>query len=496
MTTGHVSLWHPWNDRTGRNHTVGLWQDQQIVTSTKVFKPQGIEDFIEIVGRNRLYVLCRDVLDSQDIPENEGLLRHKKTEPYASRTGNVVALRMKSKYNGYFIPSRVWASRDVKPEPTKELGGILDDIYRVTGFEAITPASLSEKILRSTLPEKLAISRPSDMLRRFLLENSIGGRIDQAEGIEFYPNLWQYDLSKAYLSFAQRVPTPFEAPMRLYYGDKPVDFSFFDYPLCFVECTFSVHDTESGIHPVQINENGVMRKPRENDIFTRGMFTFEIDDCLNAGYTLESVSHGYAWNDYSSFLSQWSDILINLLDRYKGENFAYLFKQMMVALPGRFLRSPETFRLMHEEDHEMQAGDIGICYSQMRSERVQSPWFLRPEYELQSAQLTTIGMYIIARCRQALYHDQLEEWEHGNTLIASYIDSNTYRNRSTRGDDVLGFKPGQWKEKEIGAAIVSGNMIIPENIEDMRAPSYSGENARKELYKRMRQHIKGKERTA
>ena len=465
--TGHVSLWHPWQDKPGRYHPLRLYNTLGPFES--------VESLIETVASNQYYTFVSDVMDSEEISFSESLLTHEKTTPYISKTGSVVALKLgHGKKSGYLIPGSIWGEKHT-------LGGKLlknvHALFTLFGYEALTPASLSEKVLRATLPDYAGISRPSDMLRRTLLAHSYGGRIDRKELREFYPVVYEYDMNKAYLHMSRLVPSPFSAPIGFYHGNNTRNrFRWHDFAASFTHCNLTVHGT--GIHPIQIKDaNGDMDSPVEGENIDRWLWDRELRDCLEKGYTLEHVYEGYGWYEMSTFLQEWSDILWEKYTEVRDEPIAEIIKTMMVGLPGRFLKSPESYTLIHERDVQKDDMPIILKYWQ-EGKQITTPWFIRAEYNLQSAQLTPIGSYIVMACRQALYKAQLEEHRKGNQLIRSYIDCYSVVLPTTQPDSI-GIERGQWKEKIVENVYVEENRMIPANITEMKAPGVTGKERQK-----------------
>ena len=474
MREGHVSIWHPWLDKPGQRHTPVLWNRENYSGN--------IERTIEHVATFQEYVFCNDILDPLEIP-TELIQATAPRNRYLSRTGKVVALRVASKRkSGFFIPASVWCH---KKEPDGELIRRVNRIFEIFGYEAISPSSLSEKILRSTLPEKTCISRPSHMLRSVFMEHGRSGRIDQVKEPRYFERLRQLDENKSYLFHSEIVPSPFRAPVYVFYGERGYqDGRYNSYVTAYIHCKLSAH--VSGISPIQVKgQDGTWYSPEENETIDTWLWREELDDCLEAGYTLEHVEEFYGWKSFSTFMQQWANILYEKYEQEEDEKVQDIIKQMMVGLPGRFLKSPESYLLVHRDEY--QRGDIPILANWKEGGEITTPWFLRAEFDLQSVQLTPVGDYIKMKARQELYHKMKEEEKHGHEVINSYIDcytvnehydihaSRIHNQRNKNAYRNIGKKPGQWKEKVYKALWVIDNQIIPENIQQMRAPGFTGE---------------------
>ncbi len=315
------------------------------------------------------------------------------------------------------------------------------------------------------------------MLRRALLAHSYGGRIDRKELREFYPVVYEYDMNKAYLHMSRLVPSPFSAPIGFYHGNNTRDRNRWrDFAASFLHVVLVVHG--NGIHPIQVKDDlGDMQTPEEGEVIDRWLWSRELEDCLEKGYTLLHIYEGYGWYEMSTFMQEWSDILWEKYTEYKDSPIAEIIKTMMVGLPGRFLKSPESYILIHERDVQKNDMPIILKYWQEGKE-ITTPWFIRAEYDLQSAQLTPIGSYTVMACRQALYRAQLEEVRKGNKLIRSYIDCYSVV-APTKQPENIGVERGDWKEKVYENIYVEENRMIPADFTQMKAPGYTGKERRK-----------------
>lgn len=448
------SLWHPWKDTPGRSHALAIWQRGEIETATQLLQTPDVESIIQVVGGRRLYVLCGDILDTNEFPQSDELLLDPRTDPYTCETGSVVALRCKhNKTSGYFIPSYVWGAKDY---PTYELIQQIESLYALTGYEALTPSSLSEKILKSTLPDGLWIRRPDASVRKILLDNHIGGRIDKAEIPIRLPNVWEYDKNKAYLSYSLSVPSPFISPV-VFNGN----YLWYDMPAAFIEVTMTVHG--GGLHPIQIKDNGLMREPIEGECFTGWMWSDEVIDCVDHGYTLDTVHRGFAWPKMSNFMEAWANQLWDWNEKYHHP----MLKKMMVGLPGRFLRKPYNWTLIPRQ----KAGNGDIEVIPDWSKQIEPvKWCLHKEDDLQSAALTPIGSWIVKCGRRALVKAMREQIMRDGQILRSYIDCFDMPH-PIKTPAMLGTGLGMWKEKLYGESIIKDNQLIPlDDLENAKMP--------------------------
>lgn len=479
-TGGNTALWHPWREHPGIRHLPVFWHDGSIMRNESILaRPKGALDAIEFVGRNQLYVLCNDVLDEKEFSYSVNLVTHDKSEPYLSKHGRVVALRIHpTRKSGFFIPARTWASLP----PARELCDLMSYCFKLFNLEAISPPSLSERALRVTLPDKLFIHRPPSDLRSVLLNHNGGGRIDEAEiWGEFFMEVFEYDLNKAYLYFSRLVPSPFVHAWLHY---KPSADILDRHPTGFWHVSMIAHG--SGIHPIYLGiQEGKKHKPREGEEFDAWLWTGTIKDCLEKGYTLLQIHRGYAWPEMSDFLSAWSDWLWDIYSQENDELVKGVLKSMMVGLPGRFLKEPMCYTLVRRGQEKLRKGDVPIAFNWIdKKGPFLSDWYVRPEFNRESTALTPIGAFIIEECRRAMYHRMRDEYARGNRVIRSYIDCYAVTDPSTFH---VGNGRGEYKERIFENVFVESNRFIgipsDSDLPEMRAPGLEGE-ARLALWRR------------
>lgn len=416
-----VSLWHPWTDRPvykdesmkDKRHKLALWSD---------FDFTNVDETIAFIGGNNYYAVVNDILDGLEVAP--GLLRDKRSTAYLSRTGGAVAMEVRAgRKHGFLIPGGNWGEIG---HPTSAVLERMQYVFQTFGYEALTTASLSEKILRSTLPDRSYISRPSAMLRRSLLEHGKGGRIDKKELSQFYPQVYENDMNKAYLYCSQNVPDPKYAPIR-FCGDSDV---WQDYPASWLEVEMTCHST-GGIQPIQIKDkiSGELREPFNGEHFSTWCWGGELEDCTSHGYSLTRTIEGYCFPFMSSFMQQWGDILWNVYSGEDREDIRTIIKSMMVGLPGRFLKQPEKYTLVHES--ERQKGDERLVARWDKGSSPMSEWLMRMEEDIESTALTPVGSYIVTECRRKLYRDAKNEEQQGNSILRVYIDSITTSGSAT-----------------------------------------------------------------
>lgn len=465
----HSSLWHPWQDKTGIRHVPCFHREEaifSIASSDPMFHVEHLEKLLSVVSQNQLFVLCHDILNEHEFFYAHELIGHPMATPYLSRKGNIAALRIANKRkSGFLVPEKTWNPNDI-PLDYSRLVENITLIFKLFGFESVTPASLSEKVLRATLPTPVRITRPNCWLRRDILENHVGGRIDCATPA-LYRKVRQFDKNKAYLFHSRYVPSPFETPIILV---SPGIERAMGYAAGFWQC--DVMARHATICPIQIEG----RAPREGERFTCWLWSGEIQDCLECGYDVH-IRRGYGWSAMSDFMCPWSDILWQKYEQTKtfgDEHLLDIIKRMMVGVPGRFLRLPERYVLVPLS--QIQEGDIPLLmHWRNDDERKFTDYAIRPEEDQESTALTPQGSYIVAEMRRELFHRMREEEQHGRTIVRSYIDSYCVVDTDTANKSYrnIGSGLGQWKEEETWEdAYVEENRIVGRrrgNL-DMKAP--------------------------
>lgn len=467
-----VARWHPWPTKKGLRHTLSLWKNHSIwsddATSVEI---ESAEHGIEVVSRSQLYTFCNDPMDWSEFMWSDDLLLSPQSDVYVQKQGKVVAVRVKTgRYCGFFIPARSWGFA----VPNFEMIDIIRAVFEQFQIEAITPSSLSEKVLRWTLGEKISIFRPSVRLRDVLLTHNGGSRIDLAEEERFYKRAYKYDRHKAFLSFAYAVPDPHFPPK---YHVRPGESWLYDYATPgFWKVTMVAHGC--GIHPIFLPGEGRKRYPREGEQFTRWLWRDEILACEQKGYTLLFIHEGYRWTRTSDFLQPWADLLWDKFQLAKSGEEERIIKSMMVGFFGRCLREPTNHFLVPMG--EQKQGDTPILHTWVEhldnwqggieGKKFFTNWYLRAEYNEESTALTPIGAWVIAQCRLEMFRLAAIEEARGNKLISSYIDSCVFERRASALS--LGPLPGQYSEEIFQNVWAIRNALIPDDEKKMRAPGY------------------------
>jgi hypothetical protein len=470
----HSTPWHPWRDKPGSRHIPTYFKHGEIWSpycdTSPLFLTPDLQHLTSTVCQNGLFLLVHDILNEEEFPYANELIG--KGTPYFTKAGNVTSMSLKQgRKTGVLVPARTW---QWDMEPNRQITSAIQTVWRLFGYEASTPSSLSEKVLRATLPDYVGIYRPSIALRRDVLANSEGGRIDKAIPA-YYKEVKEYDKNKAYLFHSRYVPSPYLSPV--FCGKSSLD-RIMAYPVGFWHMALVAND--NAISPIQLDGNS----PVAGEVFEKWLWTGEIVDCLEAGYQFLSCSGGYGFREMSNFMEEWSDILWAKYEEARAKEdpcILNIIKAMMVGLPGRFLRKPESFTLIPFSEIKDKKTDTPLMLHS-QGKRF-SDWAIRSAYDKESTALSYIGSYIVSEMRRELYHRMKEETEHGYLVIGSYIDSYRlgYSFGNTSYQDMATFRQvgtglGQWKLKRvIRDAWAEENRIVGLNaqgIAEVTAPGY------------------------
>jgi hypothetical protein len=470
-TEYHVSLWHPWLDTPGVPKVPVYWQAGGAVHSPlgKIYSVSNLEQVFSTIGRNELFCLCDDLLSVEEFPFANDLIGDKRAKPFLSRSGCAALKITSGRKIGYFIPASTWCWRE--DELNKQLLENLNWVFRKVGFQATTPPSLSEKVLRSTLPTPVGISRPSVMLRHAVLANHRGGRVDSAKSpYKIWNEVYRYDKIKGYPSFASSTPSPFISPCHLV---LPSVERCLEYAAAWCHCYLVYRQC----YPDPLDHSC---DKAEGEVLDIWLWDFELQDCLDAGYQLVKIERAYCWTKLSNFMEEWSHKLFALFEEARNEHphIQKIIKQMMVGLPGRFLCQPEEFQLIDIVD-AVPGQDIPLALSyRAESERHFSDWAIRPVYKKEATALCQVGSYIVAKMRSELYHLMCLAKQQRRQVIMTYVDCISV-DGPLEGIP-LGSAMGQYKEERMYKMYAESNRFIAQTDYEMqtgdnltvKAPAY------------------------
>jgi len=426
-----------------------------------LFTPDSIDSLAQFVAQEHLFLFAHDLLRASEFPLGLNRLLGI-TTPYISGADHLIALQCTKKHGkGYIIQGSTWKWEAV---PNIDMLEKLAYIFARFGFQATTPASLSEKVLRHHLPPTLRISRPSVMVRTAILDNQKGGRIDESLSHTLWQSMYQYDRVKAYPAESQLTPSPYTAPR---FCVSPSLEQVMGFITGYWQVTLVA--VETPISPLLLDG----KVPVHGESFTGWFWTEEIADALEAGYQLVEIACGYGWRELSNWLVPWIDTLLAEFQRASDPYVEAVIKSMMVALPGRFLRKPEKLTLVPLADAHPPLDKI-LCFRHTSDiDLFISEWAVHPTYDKESTALSYIGSYIVMKQRQELYHRMRDEHRAGNVVIRSYIDMFATA-RPTRYPELLGTGLGMYKERVYGLTLTESNRFVGMNAEtgllDMCAP--------------------------
>lgn len=498
LLNGHSApIWHAWRDRTGMPYApVRLsYPDVYNIFDKPLHTITDAENFISTLTANKLYCFVADIMNTDNVPYVDELLdRSMRSEkpsvfPYVSRTGKIAAIRMsKSRRNGFLIPASTWK---YSTGPDRRFIENIFYLFNLFGFQSTTPASLSEKVLRSTLSDDMHITRPSTIVRDTILKHNVGGRIDKAEYGAFFPVVVKYDKNKAYLYHSRLVPSPFQAPVT---EIAPTLDQALSMPVGFWECELVCR--EQRIPAIQIDG----RRPVEGEMIIRWLWSGELEDCLAAGYTLHKIRRGFSWRALSDFMCQWTDVLYGKYEYTQNEDphIRDMIKSMMVGLPGRFLRQPEIYHLVNIREG-LQDGDMPLDFlTRNKNGSYFSDYVVRAEYDNESTALSPIGSFIVAQMRREIYKKSIALEQEGLRVISTYVDcisvdglSQSIPVSSALGDYKEQVYWNQYSEfnRFIAKKIYNGDKYTWED--DVRAPGMGEDGQeRRNFWARYRQMVK------
>jgi hypothetical protein len=181
-------------------------------------------------------------------------------------------------------------------------------------------------------------------------------------------------------------------------------------------------------------------------------------------------------------MREWSDHLWELLylSECDNDHIKGVIKSMMVGLPGRFLRQPETYTLIPFSEIRKERHDFALLYH--GGEEVISDWGVHPEYNQESTALSAIGSYIVSEMRQELYHTMQAIEAHGGYVISSYIDCIRCVGAERYMDSLIGQGLGEWKKKKFVDVYAEENRFLGVEVDpygwpeeekvSVRAPGY------------------------
>jgi len=451
--SGSSPVWHPWKDKNGVPLAPTFLHNHKIFSSDGklLFQVNSHSELCETVARNGLFLLCYDLLDTREFPYLNEFLGTKGVTPFLSKTRGMPAASIRfSKKNGLLVSSQGWCFEGPPDEICTK--NILS-IFKAFGYQASTPASLSEKLLKLSLPEDFKIHGPSKRVREDVLAAHTGARIDTARSKIFLKNAYEYDKNKAYLFQSRLVPDPFSSPVCC--QETPLEEAL-GYATGLWKIRL-IYRRMQGVEPIVWKG----ARPVDGEILERWLWSEELRDCLVYGYGCERILEGWAWRFLSDFMVHWSDFLWQLFSMSDEEpqQVKDILKSMMVGLPGRFLRRPE--KLMLVPFSEKKLGDIPLkLHWHAAEDHVISDWLMRPIPEKNPTALVHIGSYIVMKMRQELYHTMAGIEAAGGTIIASYADSITAVGGERYMEGKIGKGLGMWKGKLFTDVYAEENRLI------------------------------------
>lgn len=459
----HVSRWPSYDlPEKDLERTLAVWNEDHdcaiIYETGEVIFWFDVDQFIHEITTRHMYIFAYRLIDKHHFSHLEELLNDRRVKAYCSRTGHVVGIYCKSKYSAWIIGREQWD--DGLCPPDKAFLDTISKVYHINGRYAPTPGSLGERKIRATLPKGTRFNRPSQMLRRVLIANKIGGRADTKVLKQGFEVLYENDGNAFYPAMSMETINPDEHPTRFGNRIDTTDQStldpFFSY---FAHCVVSIplkSHTKFGSLPVHTKGDTVRYPTDPGTILEGWWWKEELDQARADGWIVE-VYEGYGWYTSSDWLRQWALDMYRLRSETEGKVREIIKKETVAAL-GRFGISPETLTLVKEEDY--QDGDLVVPIQDARAwESPISGYYIHVTPNPNSNALTHIYFYILMKARCVLRARILEEESAGNQVIASNYDAyytiEPSRVVHSRGSDI-----GQWKESVITSAFIDAPRSI------------------------------------
>lgn len=468
----HVSRWPSYDlPEKDKPYTLAVWNESRrcviIYKTGEVIYFQDVDVFIHEITTRRCYVFGYRLIDKKFFSILEELLHDNGRHPprakaFCSRTGHVVGVYIKSKYSAWIIGREQWD--DGLCPPDKAFLDTITEVYRVNNRYAATPGSLGERKIREYLPKGTRFNRPSQMLRRVLFTNKVGGRADTTVLKKQFKVLYEEDGNAFYPAMSMETINPGEHPTR--FGDhidctdKDVLEQFFSY---FAHAIVSIpldSRVRFGSLPTHSRNDTVRYNTEPGTVLEGWWWKEELDQARSDGWLVE-VYEGYGWYTSSDWLKAWALHMYQLRSETKGKIKEIIKKETVAAL-GRFGVAPETLTLVKEEDY--QDGDLAVPITDARAwESPISGYYIHVTPNPNSNALTHIYFYILMKARCALRARMLAEELVGRQVIASNYDS-YYLTQPTGLTQQVGSGIGEWKQRVIRKAYISA----PRSIKGIR----------------------------
>ena len=454
----HVSSWPPFDLPDKENlRELALWDRLHncvITRDGEAIPFDCAEQFIKEVTERRLLVFCFRLMDKREFSPLDELLQDKRVKAYATRTGSITGIYIKSKKSAWIVERRIWD--DVVTPPDMAFLDVMERVFEINGRCAATPGALGEKKIRETIAPGTRFSRPSHMLRRRLLDNKIGGRADTLEEKRHYGVLYEEDGNGWYSFCACETIDPGETPTGFGGGRHPVNdillSTFYSYyGLAHITLPLNAKPVKFG--PLAVRVRGQLRWPTtRGTTFSGWYWKEELDRARAAGYEV-TVVQGYGWYRSSHWLEQWARHMWELRLAAKGDKAVELIiKRETNAAIGRLGMAPETVIVVDEAHYQDGDEPIPVKHAAYEQSPV-SNYYIHCTFNLDSDRLNHIASHIVMRGRILLYDLILAEELSGNKVVASNYDS-VYTTQPSALRHLIGTELGMVKQHTIVDAYI------------------------------------------
>lgn len=301
-----------------------------------------------------------------------------------------------------------------------------------------TPASLGNAGLQTHLQNKhIRISRPSVMLRRILLENTIGGRLDPPKRDQVPPNtkrVYEEDQNSSYPYAACETIDPTHTPVYFPHGSSRLDHYYAYYARAFVRIPKGEDASKGfGVLPIRNELSSEVTFVTEEETYVGWWWKATLDRCKELGYEVD-VLEAYAWKKSSNFMSGWAREIFATITRLKclrdkevGETkdiydmAVDMMKIVGVSTIGRHGMHPETRTLVHEDDY--QKGDKPLVNPYAYSPNPFTEYYIRTTDNPDAEWLTHVYSFILDNARNSTWDRIQAHISTGTIVLASRVDS-------------------------------------------------------------------------
>jgi len=445
-----VSYWPAFRDSKPREKTLAIWNTTEnylINEQQETYRPHDYNDLVNYLIATQTDLYANDLIDCHWL---DVAVADEKTTVMATPGQNVIGVSAKREKN-----RTAWIGQARSWFPAMRVGDsflhALRAVFEHIGYGTYTtPGSLGQRIWRASHIGS-PVSRPNIALRKKLLDNLIGGRVDTFETNVRYNTLYEIDMKSAYASMCTSLP--YGTATRIMAG------SVVSYATWYCECKITIPFTLP-FGPFAIRKDSLHNSyPDQPGTYRAWIWRNEYERALQAGCSIDILS-GWGWDSMDNRASIWANEMQRL--RVSApEYIADVVKKCIVAAIGRHGMQPYSYELI---DYTIATEEDLSVLSQ--GEHPITNWYLRKKEEKENSNLTHWYAYIMAACRCALYDRMLAEKEAGNRIIASNYDA-IYLEKATTLK--TGHALGDWKQTALTNATIPYARAIT-SLEKTRLP--------------------------